>query len=500
MTVKKPGFATHYLRYSTGNMLVILAGLASFPILTRLLDNTQYGILNYYDSWVLMAVAFGKLGAQHAIMRFYPHGGDSERLRAFSTNLFYLPLAISLAIWVLAIIGIATTDLATGARQSIVFWFAVAAAPLMVFASLVETVLRITENSRLVMLARVGWRWLEVLTMVGAVVLLQHTAVGAYGGKLAAAALVVVFYAWWIRNNLGFSRTALDRSSLREGLFYGFPLVANEIIAVAFVLLDRVMIKGIIGNFEAVGIYSIGASLAMQVNFFTNITVFEAFTPMANRLYFTEGAAAVRALKGRVLVPMTYALIGIAALLWCFGTDAVVALSGHTKSASGPVFAAVGVVYALMPLLLVSGYGLLLEKRTFKVLTLTSGSLVINTALNILWIPTHGVMGAVYATAVSSAAYAIATCAWVPRDLLKLPEPRVVATACAIALACIAAVSSSDLFGLAPGWPRLLVGGGAMGALYALAVLVLDPRVRDMLRDLAMSLRKKVATQVPAAG
>ena len=102
MTAKKPGFATHYLRYSTGNVLVILAGLVSFPILTRLLDNTQYGILNYYDSWVLMAVAFGKLGAQHAIMRFYPHGGDVERLRAFSTNLFYLPLAISLALWALA--------------------------------------------------------------------------------------------------------------------------------------------------------------------------------------------------------------------------------------------------------------------------------------------------------------------------------------------------------------------------------------------------------------
>ena len=38
-----------------------------------------------------------------------------------------------------------------------------------------------------------------------------------------------------------------------------------------------------------------------------------------------------------------------------------------------------------------------------------------------------------------------------------------------------------------------------MGAVYALAVLVLDARVRDMLRDLALSLRKKVATQVPAA-
>ena len=497
MSAAKPGFTTHLLRYSTGNVLAIAAGLVSFPILTRLLDNTQYGILNYYDSWVLMAVAVGKLGAQHAIMRFYPHGGGPERLLAFSTNLFFLPLAISLVLWVLVCTGFILGDLATGARQSPVFWLAVVSAPLMVFASLVETVLRISEKSGLVMLSRVGWRWLEVFTMVGAVLLLQHSAVAAYGGKLAAAVLVIGFYGWWMRRNLQFSRAAVDRSSLREGLIYGFPLVANEVVAVAFILLDRVMIKGIIGNFEAVGIYSIGAALAMQVNMFTNITVFEAFTPMANRLFTTDGPAAVRALKQRVLLPLTYALIGIAALLWCFGADIVIALSGHSKSASGPVFAMVGAVYALMPVLLVSGYGLLLEKRTLKVLTLTSGGLLMNTLLNLWLIPTHGVMGAVYATAASSAVYAVATCAWVPRELLQLPQPRVLATALAIALACIALVSSSGLFGLAPGWPRLIVGGGAVGMTYVLAVLAIDARLRAMLlswRGLRMPFQARGAS------
>ena len=498
MTAKKPGFATHYLRYSTGNLLVIVAGLVSFPILTRLLDNKQYGILNYYDSWVLMAVAFGKLGAQHAIMRFYPHGGDADRLRAFSTNLFFFPLAVSLGLWALLCMGVIFTDIATGLRQPGMFWLAVVAAPLIVFASLTETVLRITENSHLVMLSRIGWRWLEVVTMVGAVMLLHHTALAAYGGKLLATLVMIVFYLYWVRRNLGFSRASFEKSSVKEGLFYGLPLVANEVIAVAFVLLDRIMIKGIIGSYEAVGIYSIGASLAMQVNFFTNITMFEAFMPMANRLYFTEGAAAVRALKARVLVPMTYALVGIATLLWCFGTDAVIALSGHTKSASGPVFAAVGAIYALLPVLMVAGYGLLLEKRTLKVLTLTSFSLAINAVLNMLWIPAYGVMGAVYATAVSSAVYAIATCAWVPRDLLKLPELRVVATAGLLAVSVIVAIPAFNLFDLSPGWPRLLIGGGSVGTGYALAVLLLDARIRDMLRDLLVSWHKKLRSQAQA--
>ena len=57
MASDSPGIGKHYLRYSSANILVLLAGLVSFPIMTRLLDNTQYGILGYYDTWVLMAVA-----------------------------------------------------------------------------------------------------------------------------------------------------------------------------------------------------------------------------------------------------------------------------------------------------------------------------------------------------------------------------------------------------------------------------------------------------------
>ena len=57
MTAKKPGFATHYLRYSTGNLLVIVAGLVSFPILTRLLENTSVGGETREDTGLIGSVA-----------------------------------------------------------------------------------------------------------------------------------------------------------------------------------------------------------------------------------------------------------------------------------------------------------------------------------------------------------------------------------------------------------------------------------------------------------
>src|SRR5690606_41203737 len=122
---RKAGVGLHYLRYSTASVLVMAAGLISFPVLTRLLDNTQYGILGYYETWVMMAVAVAKLGAQHAIIRFYPHGGDLARLEKFSTNLLLLPMLASLLLWLVAVAVLGSIAWFGGVAFSPVMWCAV---------------------------------------------------------------------------------------------------------------------------------------------------------------------------------------------------------------------------------------------------------------------------------------------------------------------------------------------------------------------------------------
>lgn len=138
----KASVGTHYLRYSTASVLVMLAGLVSFPALTRLLDNTQYGILGYYETWLMIAVAVAKLGAQHAIIRFYPYGDEQARLRKFATNLFLLPMLVSVGLWAVAMTVFFCVERFGGADFSPVLWLAVLSIPLMVFVSLVQMILR----------------------------------------------------------------------------------------------------------------------------------------------------------------------------------------------------------------------------------------------------------------------------------------------------------------------------------------------------------------------
>lgn len=476
----KVGVGVHYLRYSSASILVMLAGLVSFPLLTRLLDNTQYGILGYYETWLMIGVAVAKLGAQHAILRFYPYGDEAAALPGFATNLFLLPLLVSGGIWAVGITVFAALDWFGGRSFSPVLWMAVLMIPLHVFASLVQMVMRAGEHSGELVVTRVAWRWLELVFMVGAVVLLERTAVAAYGGRILAAVLVVAFFVHWVRRNLVFSRE-VDWSRMRLTLRYGMPLVFNEIATVLLISIGRLMLKDITGSFAAVGIFTIGYSLALQVSLLMSTALSESFLPVANRSWETGGAEAVRALKARILLPMTYAAIGIAVAIACVGSEAVQAISGADKSASGPVFAWIGALYALYPLFEIGGYGLLLHKRSLVVLWLTVGATVVGVLLNLWLIPVHGYMGATWASVGSLAALGVALYAFCPRELRRPPDGRALATALGAAAAFAFAVEAGGLFGLASPWARLVVAGGLWLLLYVAPVLALDGRLRGLL-------------------
>ncbi len=490
---REASVATHYLRYSTANVLVMLAGFISFPIMTRLLDNTQYGILGYFDTWVMMIVAVTKLGAQHAIIRFYPFGGSPERMEKFSTNFFLLPLLASLSLWAIAILAFGGVSWFGEISFSPVLWCAVLAIPLMVFASLVEMILRASERSGLLMVAKVSWRWLELVSMLGAVVLLEKTALAAYGGKVLAAALVAMFYVRWVRINLRFSRAAMDRGEFATVLRYGMPLVISEIAAVALVSIDRIMIKQILGDFASVGVYTIGYSLAMQVSVFMHATLIDSFVPVANRVHDTEGPERLRELKSRILLPMTYASIGISVALWSVGSDALQAISGADKAGSGPVFAWIGTMYALSPLLDISGFGLLLKKRSMTILVLTLCAAALNIVLNLFTIPAYGLMGAVYATAIAYGAMGVASCLLCPRELLRFPDARTFLTAVCAAAAFLFAVWGTGLFGYTTPWPRLFIAGGLWLLLYLLPVLAVDGRLRHLLANWRREMKNDAA-------
>ena len=228
---KRTEIGTHYLRYSISNGMVMLIGFISFPILTRFLDNTQFGILRYYDTLMLLGVALLKFGAPHAIVRFYPYDGDSQRLRSFGTNMVLLPLLLSGALWTLLAVGFVFWWWLGGGEFHALFWFALVMVAMLAATNIVQMVVRASERSDILMATRVIARLLELVFVLGAVILIQQSAVAVYGGKIVATGqschfLCVVSGATHVRRVLlcahnryttGAAREDRALFSLREG-------------------------------------------------------------------------------------------------------------------------------------------------------------------------------------------------------------------------------------------------------------------------------------------
>lgn len=483
---RRAGIATHYLRYSFSNGIVMLAGFITFPILTRLLDNTQFGILRYYETMMLLGVAVCKLGAPHAIVRFYPYEGGLRKQRAFGTNLVVLPMALSITLWATVATALGVWAWTGNHAFSPLLWCALAMIPMLACINIIQSVVRAGERSDIVMATRISGRMAELVLVLAAVILVQQSAWAVFGGRIAAAVLLLSWLAYWMYRNVHAARVAVDWRAVRTGLVYGLPLMAHEIAFSMLANMDRVLLKHLTGDFAAVGIYAIGYSLAMQLNVFIDVTLSEAFNPAVTRAYESGGAVAVRALKERVLLPMTYAVVAIVGMLLVCGHDLLVALSGPSKAASGEVFVIVGMSVSLYAMFAIANYGLQLEKRTVAVLVITLGAALLNIGMNFLLIPRMGYMGAAWSTAISYGALCIAQFVICPKGLARLPDARS-GTIALVSLALLLVVArGTDLFGLENTWARLGTAAVLFVLLYALPVLTLDPRIRTLL----LSLRK----------
>jgi len=483
MSRARPGVATHYLRYTAGNVLVMLAGFVSYPVMARLLDYTELGIFGYYDTWLLILAGVFKLGGQHAILRFYPHRGGPEELARFGANFVLLPLLCSIGFWILSLEVFGIYAVIHPLSRVAIGWLVLATLLPTIWISFVSGVFSAEERSDLNVRVNVSWKWLEVLAILPIIYFLARNAEGVYVGRLIAAALVAVVLIAWLWRRLPMHWRDRDVAAWWEGVRYGVPMMANELSAVLLSFVDRLMLRHMLGAFAPVGIYTIGYGLAMTINSLIQNALYVSFVQVSVRQFETEGPEAVVRTKHAVLHVLVYVIVAAIVGLIVVGDDALVFLAGNAKVASAPVFVLIGINYLLNGMLSICSAGLMLHKRSGVIFATTCAATVLNVILNLFWIPAYGVMGAVWATLVSFLVLNVARYVLCPRDLRALPDAR--ATGLAVLLACIVVgiAHASGLFGASSHLVRLLLMTGLLLVFYAGPALLLDAPLRRSMQE-----------------
>lgn len=486
----------HYRRYLSAQLMGTLAGFISVPIMNRLLTAEQYGVLGYYELFPLVWIACLKLGTQHSIQRFWPawgEGQDPAKRKQYFASVVAVPALISTSLCLISLVLLTLWHRFSELAEFRYLVLVLVIGQIGVLSSLIDNVMRARELSKLASRIAIFHRYGD-LALVLTTVWLTRSVVGFYFAKLASGLALTAYYTWWARRECELNVRHFHAPMFKESFSFGMPLVINEISLVMLAFADRIMMKELLpGDSTQVnaqlGYYTIGYQWAMQIGVFMRGTLTSAYQPVANRLYEHQGAAAVRALKHRLLKTLMYVCCALIAGLLLVGRDVMLILASADKIEATPVFQWVGINYALLPIFNVAAYGLILVKQTRKVSYVVLASTFVNIFLNLWLIPKIGIMGAVYATLVSYAFMGIVQILLCPPDLRSFPGPRELVLP--IGLGLLLYFATGTLLAILPlgELPRLVqplihlaVAGVCFALLYILPAMTLDRDLREWVK------------------
>jgi O-antigen/teichoic acid export membrane protein len=390
--------ATTGAAYTAASILSKVIAVALLPLYTRYLSLADYGAAEVLFAAVVAASIVIRLGVIEAVLRFYYKAGeDPAKVVATSfAALFWASTAAALI--ALPFAGQISDALLTEKAAKLVSGpdlarIAIGGLWVLTLHEYLLTLFRLEERARaffavtianvLVAIA------LTVILVVGADEGARGLLIGSYvSGAAFVLGLVVVH-----RRRLSLW---IDRALLRRLLGFGLPTMPAELSLYALNFVDRIIIVRAVGLAEA-GLYSLAVKFAQAVNVL--VRGFQlAWPPLAYSIRDDDDARhAYAAVVTWFVAGCAFVVVG----MWLFARWIVRALAAPKFFASYEAVGLISTAVTLYALYMVLVVILGRTGRTEFNFPATIAALVANVALNLLLVPSMGIVGAGIALVVS---------------------------------------------------------------------------------------------------
>lgn len=486
--------AVHLSHYSLGTLLVIIAGLVSFPIFTRVFSVEQYGAMSLVTSTLLLATVVGKFGMQHSIVRFH------EEMRAGKTpetaQQFFSTVVIGMGV-VGAVISLGWLLLSQMIPES---WWSHPGMHGLFALTAVLILVRVMDSAQMNLLRAQhlsGWysvynvvrRYAILAGALGAVFLFSATLEGFFGGTLLAEVLTTGFVAWylWKRHEMGGSQ--FSPRLFKAMALFGIPMVAYEFAGVILNIGDRYVIQSVMGS-GPLGTYAAAFNMCEYIQSVLSTALSLAVTPMYTRLWEEQGREATQVFVEKVLRYYLLGTVAIVTAMWLVGGQLLVLLASAKYEPGAVVIPPVIAAMALDGAMPVVGAGLFLAKQTKKLMVLVILSASLNMTLNLFLVPQLGLLGAGLSFLCSMIFLAAGVSVLGARTLpVRFPVLALLKYAGSGFVAFEVARWTVPQGGVATIFAALGVGA----LVYAALVLMLDESVRTVLRVVWQKVRSRSA-------
>lgn len=487
----------HFRNYASAGLIGSLLGLVTFPLLTRSLSVADYGLLGLVMSTVTVFVAVGKLGLQHSLVRFFAaeqeKGGSHLRamLATISASLLLMS-AICVVIWLLYSLYV-VPSISDSAGATAIFLAGTLLVPIKMLSSGAQNLLRANENSGINAVASV----VEKLLRLALIVVCLFT-LGLDASRVVTISMlselvlfgILLHSAWPFLKGI---KPSLQIASLTPLIAFGLPSMAGEIAGLLLEIGDRYVIEAYLGA-EPLGLYAAAYNMSMYLEWVLIVALQAAMIPHYVRLYERHGEAETAAFVEGALRHYILAGVGIAAAFIAVAPELLTILAGD-RYAEG---------YSIVPwvvaALLVGGgthlfaAGCYIYKKPIMLVKWTLVAFVLNIVLNILTVPTYGLVAAAVAT---FACYLIRAVG-LYRDASTLLKISLDGAAAVKALISgVVAWFAAAQIAVEPAFLGLVLKGSVSCFVYISGLSALSPDFRQLLAQVVSVVQQKLRGSAP---
>lgn len=466
--------------YATGNILAMLGGFISLPILTRVLSTAEYGVLSLISTTVWIALALAKGGLQESAVRFYVEfksGARRQELATFYTTLFIGSLALGVVVggivWGLG--SMLQTSIFETPSRHLVFLVAAMVVSGALYMRL-SNFLRAEQETKIYNLFAVLQRYAVLAFGLFFLYYFRDHLKGFFIGSIFGESLIVAVLIFLLIRQGKIRVGGFSSSFLKECLWFGLPFVGFELANFLLKIVDRYLIQYFL-NLESVGIYSLAYNLCSYVNDALFFAVWYAVYPIYMELWQTQGRETTAKFLSNVSIYIFLISIPIIVGFSTLSREVIMLLASEKYAAATqflPYLLGGMVFWGFIP---IYGAGIYIYKKTKLLAGMTFIALVLNIGLNLILIPRIKLHGAAIATLLSYIFLIIAVVLCAFRYLKFSIDYRILAKSLFASLVMyIVLVSMNSWSGLSALLIKISIGM----TIYVLVVLALDRKLRGI--------------------
>jgi O-antigen/teichoic acid export membrane protein len=385
--------------YMLAALLPTMASFLMLPIYTRYLTPTDYGVVALVLSFQVFLLPLFTLKINDSILRFYfDYKDNKKQLKLYiSTIILFVIVLSSLMLFILIynLDDLILFILPKTLGYNNIFLLGIISSFFNVYLLIAIHLIRVQQKAKLFMKVSLSMFLVSLIINVLEVIVYERGAYGVIEASLITVIVSCFVYLYLVKEFFIFR---FDFTLIWNPLKYSFPLIPHSLAGLIFMYSDRIILEKYV-TLSAIGLYMLSDKIAMVfkilVNEFNN-----AFSPYFNEKSKESKKLAIQETQN-ISILFIYSISMLIVLVSLFSVEIVYWLFDERYFDIWMMIPLLSSSYIFRSLYCFSSSGLFYEKKTGKVAMITIIAGFVNIGLNLLLIPTYGIMVAIYTTILS---------------------------------------------------------------------------------------------------